>query len=52
MLQCMTKGRGSILKVTPGITDIASIEFRDENSLLAKSKNPEETYKKRLYLGR
>ena len=28
----------SILKVTPGITDIASIEFRDENSLLAKAK--------------
>lgn len=38
----------SILKVTPGITDIASIEFRDENSLLAKSKNPEETYKKEI----
>lgn len=34
----------SILKIRPGITDIASIEYRDENLLLAKSKNPEETY--------
>lgn len=34
----------SILKIRPGITDIASIEYRDENSLLAKSDNPEETY--------
>ncbi len=34
----------SILKIRPGITDIASIEYRDENSILAQSKNPEETY--------
>ncbi len=34
----------SILKIRPGITDIASIKYRDENSILAQSKNPEETY--------
>lgn len=34
----------SILKIRPGITDIASIEYRDENSLLGKSEDPEETY--------
>ena len=34
-----------ILQVKPGITDNASIEFRHEEEILAKSKNPEETYK-------
>lgn len=34
----------SVLKVKPGITDIASIEYRDENTLLAQSTNPEKTY--------
>jgi len=33
-----------VLLVRPGITDYASIQFRDENELLAKSKNPEKTY--------
>ena len=33
-----------VLSVKPGITDNASIEFRDENELLASSKNPEATY--------
>ncbi|BBE18881.1 UDP-N-acetylgalactosaminyltransferase [Aquipluma nitroreducens] len=32
-------------KVLPGITDNASIEFRNEEELLAESSNPEETYK-------
>ena len=34
----------SILKVRPGITDLASIEYRNENDLLAKSLDPEATY--------
>ncbi|MDK2901607.1 MAG: hypothetical protein PWR14_511 [Thermosediminibacterales bacterium] len=34
----------SVLKVKPGITDIASIEYRDENILLAQSDEPEKTY--------
>jgi len=33
-----------VLSVKPGITDNASIEFRDENELLASSKDPEATY--------
>lgn len=34
----------NILRVRPGITDYASIEYRDESTLLAQSDNPEETY--------
>lgn len=34
----------SILKVRPGITDLASIEYKDENTLLARSEKPEKTY--------
>jgi lipopolysaccharide/colanic/teichoic acid biosynthesis glycosyltransferase len=33
-----------VLSVKPGITDNASIEFRDEEALLAASKDPERTY--------
>lgn len=33
-----------VLTVRPGITDKASIEYLNENELLAKSDNPEETY--------
>jgi lipopolysaccharide/colanic/teichoic acid biosynthesis glycosyltransferase len=33
-----------VLSVRPGITDNASIEYRDENSILAKSGNPEQDY--------
>jgi len=33
-----------ILTIRPGITDLASIKFRDEASLLAGSANPEQTY--------
>jgi len=33
-----------VLSVKPGITDNASIEFRDENKLLASSNDPESTY--------
>lgn len=36
--------RDIVLSVKPGITDLASIEFKDENTLLAKSTNPEQTY--------
>lgn len=32
-------------QVKPGITDNASIEFRNEEELLAQSTNPEETYR-------
>lgn len=33
-----------ILKVRPGITDLASIRFRDEASILAGTANPEQIY--------
>ncbi|MCZ2222897.1 MAG: sugar transferase [Chitinophagales bacterium] len=33
-----------VLNVLPGITDYASIAFRNENELLAKAENPEEYY--------
>lgn len=33
-----------ILTVKPGLSDLASLEFMDENDLLAKSANPEKTY--------
>ena len=33
-----------VLSVKPGITDYASIEYSEENELLAKSKDPEKTY--------
>ncbi len=33
-----------VLSVRPGITDYASIEYRNENDILAKSQNPEQTY--------
>jgi lipopolysaccharide/colanic/teichoic acid biosynthesis glycosyltransferase len=35
-----------ILSVRPGITDPASIKFRNEEELLAKAENPEDEYRK------
>ena len=39
-----TEGQKEILKVRAGITDYASIEFSDENDLLASEKDPEKAY--------
>lgn len=36
--------RQTVLSVRPGITDLASIAFRNENELLACSTDPERTY--------
>lgn len=36
--------RATVLSIRPGITDLASIEFRDESALLARSTDPERTY--------
>jgi lipopolysaccharide/colanic/teichoic acid biosynthesis glycosyltransferase len=38
------KVRDLVLSVRPGITDPASIEFRDESALLGASTDPEQTY--------
>src|SRR5262245_20864460 len=37
-----------ILKIRPGITDLASIKYRDEAALLGQSKDPEEEYVTRV----
>ena len=37
-----------ILKIKPGITDYATIEFRDEEDVLKKYANPEEGYIKEI----
>ncbi len=36
--------REKVLSVRPGITDIASIEYRDESSVLARAADPEQAY--------
>lgn len=36
--------RDAVLSVRPGITDLASIEYRDESRLLGQSADPERTY--------
>lgn len=36
--------REIVLSVRPGITDNASIEFKDENEILGRSSNPERAY--------
>jgi len=36
--------RKKVLSVKPGITDLASIEFKDENLLLEGAKDPKQTY--------
>lgn len=36
--------RDKILSVRPGITDIASIEYRDESTVLARAADPEHAY--------
>lgn len=37
--------RDKVLSVRPGITDIASLEFRNESDLLARASDPEREYK-------
>ena len=37
-----------ILTVRPGLTDLASLKYRDEAALLAQSENPEEEYRMRV----
>ena len=39
-----TQKQKEIIKVKPGVTDYASLLYRNENDLLSKSLNPEETY--------
>lgn len=39
-----TEAQRAVLILRPGITDVASIEFRDEENLLAANANPERYY--------
>lgn len=39
-----TEEQQKVLKVQPGITDLASIEFRNENEILSKQENPDKYY--------
>jgi lipopolysaccharide/colanic/teichoic acid biosynthesis glycosyltransferase len=39
-----TEAQKEVLNVRPGITDVASIEFRNENELLEKQQNPQKYY--------
>lgn len=39
-----TPEQRQILNVRPGITDLASLEYFEENDLLGKSENPQKTY--------
>ncbi|HCQ30227.1 MAG TPA: glycosyl transferase [Flavobacteriales bacterium] len=43
-----TEEQRRVLSVKPGITDYASIEYVDENDVLARAENPEETYIKEI----
>ncbi len=36
--------RAEVLSVRPGITDLASVQYRSESTLLAQSSHPEQTY--------
>jgi len=47
-VELYTEEQKQVLSIRPGITDIASIKFRNENDLLAKSSNPEEYYIKEI----
>ena len=43
-----TEEQLKVLNVKPGITDYASLEYFNENELLGKSENPQETYIKEI----
>ena len=43
-VEMYTEEQRNVLSVKPGITDLASIEYCDENNLLDSSEDPEKTY--------
>src|SRR5215475_6877844 len=47
-VELFRKDYEEILKIRPGITDLASIKYRDEAAHLGQSKNPEEEYVTRV----
>jgi lipopolysaccharide/colanic/teichoic acid biosynthesis glycosyltransferase len=47
-VEMFRKDYEEILKIRPGITDLASIKYRDEAALLGQFENPEEEYVTRV----
>jgi lipopolysaccharide/colanic/teichoic acid biosynthesis glycosyltransferase len=47
-VELFRKNYETILTVRPGITDLASLKYRDESALLSRCTNPEETYIRRI----
>ena len=47
-VEMFRKDYEDILKIRPGITDLASIKYRDEAKLLGQSQDPEEEYVTRV----
>ncbi len=43
-----TEEQRKVLLVRPGLTDMASIEYINENEILAQSENPEKTYREQI----
>ena len=43
-VEMYTKEQRKVLNVKPGITDLASLRYKDENELLGKAENPDEFY--------
>ena len=48
MLRLYNEEQKKGIKVLPGITDYASIAYRNENELLGSAANPEEFYVKEI----
>jgi lipopolysaccharide/colanic/teichoic acid biosynthesis glycosyltransferase len=47
-VECFRKDYEEILKVRPGITDLASVKYRDEATILSQAPDPEEEYRLRV----
>lgn len=43
-VELYTEEQRKVLNVKPGITDLASLKYKDENELLGKAENPDECY--------
>lgn len=47
-VELFRKNYETILAIRPGITDLASLKYRDESAILARSDNPEREYIQRI----
>jgi lipopolysaccharide/colanic/teichoic acid biosynthesis glycosyltransferase len=47
-VELFRKDYEEILKIRPGITDLASVKYRDEATVLGQSENPEDEYVRRV----